>query len=310
MRAGNSGLRKGTIDSYRWHLEHLGQWLVGHGRDEVETLDVKIIRRWGAELHEGRRLTTTRGGFAAARGLFRWLQKEGTLEVDLAASLYMPRPPECEQRTISQAEVGLLFRACGAPLHQEDAGDQELTVAARNVALVAVLFDSMVRASELCSLKVSDVDLEKGLLRVRSGKGGKSRAAPVGPDALLALQGVAAAAPGRAGRRQPVHIVGRAHAGPAADRAWPAPDPPPARRAGRAGGRVPACVSPGRCGGRNAGRRSKPPRPGLGRLVEYQDGGALHPDSPQRPGGAAAVQALRAAVVSVERAGLAGEPAG
>lgn len=182
------GLRKGTIDSYRWYLEHMGRWLAEHGCEDVEALNVRTVRRWGAELHEGRQLTTTRGGFAAARGLFRWLLQEEILKLDLAASLAMPKPPEVEQRTISQDEVGRLFHACGEPLHEEEAGDQALALAARNVALVAVLFDSMLRAAELCALRVQDVDLEKGLLRVRSGKGGKGRSAPIGPDAMFALK--------------------------------------------------------------------------------------------------------------------------
>jgi len=182
------GWRKGTVESYRWHLNRLDKWLVQHGSNDVKKLDVKIVRAWGAEIHDGWQIATTRGAIAAARSFFRWLFDEKMIEVDLASALKMPRVPERAQRTISSAEVGALFKACAMPAHETAATEHELSLAVRNVAIVAVLYDSLVRAAELCALKVNDIDLKHGTLRIRSGKGGKGRTAPIGPDAVLALK--------------------------------------------------------------------------------------------------------------------------
>lgn len=182
------GWRMGTVESYRWHLRRFNRWLVEHGSEDVEDLTTSLARHWGAQIHDGWQPSTTRGAIAAARSFFKWLYAEKLIEHDLAASLKMPKVPERAQRTISTAEVGKLFTACSAPLREEDADDQDLALAVRNVALVAVLYDSLLRAAELCALKLNDIDLKTGTLRVRSGKGGKGRTAPIGPDAVLALK--------------------------------------------------------------------------------------------------------------------------
>jgi site-specific recombinase XerD len=182
------GWRPGTVESYRWHIAHFQQWLVKDGGDSLAELTPRRVRRWGASIHDGWQPSTTRGAVAAARSFFRYLQKERIITEDLAAALVMPRVPDKAQRTISASEVSRLMRACSHGV--EDAREEEtaLALAVRNVALVAVLYDSMLRASELCALKVSDVDFDRGVVRVRLGKGGKGRTAPIGPDAVLALQ--------------------------------------------------------------------------------------------------------------------------
>jgi site-specific recombinase XerD len=182
------GWRPGTVASYRWHLEHFQQWLVKDGGDNLAELTSHRVRRWGASIHDGWQPSTTRGAVAAARSFFRYLQKERIITEDLAAALVMPKVPDKAQRTISSSEVSRLMRACSTGL--EDAKDEETDVAlaVRNVALVAVLYDSMLRAAELCALKVSDVDFDRGVVRVRLGKGGKGRMAPIGPDAILSMQ--------------------------------------------------------------------------------------------------------------------------
>ena len=182
------GWRKGTVGSYRWHLTRFDKWLVQHGSNDLEALTIDVVRKWGAELHDGWQIATTRGAIGAARSFFRWLLDEKVIEVDLASSLKMPRVPEHAQRTISSAEVGEIFKACAMPTHETAATEHELNLAVRNVAIVAVLYDSLVRAAELCALKVNDIDFKRGTLRIRSGKGGMGRTAPIGPDAVLALK--------------------------------------------------------------------------------------------------------------------------
>ena len=50
---------------------------------------------------------------------------------------------------------------------------------ARDRALLWVLFDTGITVTELCALRVADVDQQTGLLRVR-GKGGKERLLSLG----------------------------------------------------------------------------------------------------------------------------------
>ena len=71
------------------------------------------------------------------------------------------RPPE----VLSEAEAIALMKACST----------RAPTGVRNRALIAVLWRSGLRISEALALELRDVDLEAGTLRVRHGKGDKSR---------------------------------------------------------------------------------------------------------------------------------------
>ena len=60
-------------------------------------------------------------------------------------------------------------------------------MAARDQALLWVHFDSGITVSELCALRLADLDQNAGLLRVR-GKGGKERQMPLGATCLSHLR--------------------------------------------------------------------------------------------------------------------------
>jgi integrase len=84
------------------------------------------------------------------------------------------RPPE----VLSEPEAIALIRACSS----------RAPTGVRNRALIAVLWRSGLRISEALALELRDVDLEAGTLRVRHGKGDKSRTVGVDEQtaALLA----------------------------------------------------------------------------------------------------------------------------
>lgn len=77
------------------------------------------------------------------------------------AATSLRRPPE----VLSEAEAIALIRACSA----------RAPTGIRNRALIAVLWRSGLRISEALALELRDLDLEAGTIRVRHGKGDKSR---------------------------------------------------------------------------------------------------------------------------------------
>ncbi len=84
------------------------------------------------------------------------------------------RPPE----VLTEPEVIALIRACST----------RAPTGVRNRALIAVLWRSGLRISEALALELRDLDLQAGSLRVRHGKGDKSRTVGVDEQtsALLA----------------------------------------------------------------------------------------------------------------------------
>ncbi len=73
---------------------------------------------------------------------------------------------------LSADEVGRLIRACG----RSPSG-------VRNAGLIAMMFGAGLRVSETLDLKPSDLDLRLGTVRVRHGKGDRSRTVAVDPSA-------------------------------------------------------------------------------------------------------------------------------
>ena len=101
------------------------------------------------------------------RDLFGMLVQAGELAVDPSsgAGWSAGREAAGERVRLSQAQVAELYRA---------------TADARERALVSLAYGCGLRAGEIEALDVTDVQLGEGLVIVRSGKGGRRRAVPMG----------------------------------------------------------------------------------------------------------------------------------
>jgi len=84
-----------------------------------------------------------------------------------------PSAPRGLPRVLDMGEVVALLGALHSPLY-------------RTIALV--LYGTGLRISEAIRLEVSDIDAERGVIRVRGGKGGKSREVMLSPKLLIALR--------------------------------------------------------------------------------------------------------------------------
>jgi integrase/recombinase XerD len=113
---------------------------------------------------------------SALRGFFRHLQAERVLETDPTELLPSPKLARKLPHTLSLGDVDRLLAA----------PDPSTSRGLRDAAMVATLYATGLRASELCKLRVADVDLGAGCLRA-TGKGRKQRLVPVGDVAAQLL---------------------------------------------------------------------------------------------------------------------------
>jgi site-specific recombinase XerD len=65
-------------------------------------------------------------------------------------------------------------------------GDTPLDI--RDRAILLTFFASGLRESELANLKLSDIHLDSGMVKVWEGKGGKDGIVPLSPPAIAALK--------------------------------------------------------------------------------------------------------------------------
>ncbi len=111
------------------------------------------------------------------RNFFRFLLQEGAVRHDPVEHIESPRVWKRLPKYLSLEEVERLLAV--------DKAEQPLEL--RDRAMLEVLYATGLRVSELVSLKVSDLQLEAGLVRCL-GKGSKERVVPLGRKAQAALE--------------------------------------------------------------------------------------------------------------------------
>ena len=156
------GLSRNTILAYRRDLSAFRGPLTREG-----------IQSHIARLMSGRRRASSVARSAAAlRTFLKFLGHPG-----LATFVVAPKQPRRIPHPLSGEQLDRLLRTDGRD-----------RLSARDRALLELLYATGLRASEIASLRVTDVNLDAGYLRCL-GKGSKERVVPVGRHAIRALRG-------------------------------------------------------------------------------------------------------------------------
>ena len=170
------GAAAATLRSYGTDLRQFDRWLTATGVPLTE-VEAPLIRRYAAYLGTMRYAPATAGRkLSAVRGAFAWLYDRGIVPRDPAAVVPGPKRPRTLPATFSGSEMEALLD--GPP------GDGPLAL--RDRAMLELLYGCGLRASEVCGLRVRDVDLARQVVRV-TGKGSKQRNVPIGTAACEAL---------------------------------------------------------------------------------------------------------------------------
>lgn len=119
----------------------------------------------------------------ALRTFYRWMVRERRVEASPADRLSSPRVPRPLPRVLEVEEASRMVADPRGDLPSEDDWRR-----ARDQAVLEVAYGGGLRVSELAALDVADVSLDEALVRVRSGKGRKSRVVPIGPPAVAAVR--------------------------------------------------------------------------------------------------------------------------
>ena len=162
-----------TSEEYARDIELFGQFLEpGHPRGApfiaLGATTTSDVRRFVMELMGPRKYTpvSVRRKIAALRAYFTLQKREGRRADNPAQDVPPPKAPKRLPHVMSESEVGKLLRTRVAGKSDE----QRL----RDVAMMELLYASGIRRAELVGLNLSDVDLDRRLMRV-VGKGNKQR---------------------------------------------------------------------------------------------------------------------------------------
>jgi site-specific recombinase XerD len=199
-----TGVSDATVEAYRRDINGFVAWAERGGLDEPGAIDRTHLRRYLAALTTRQRSKRTIARAASSlRRYFRWLQYNGVIDVDPTTRLSAPKG---DARLPHVLKADELYRLLDDPPARVD--DDPPSVRARDDAVLELLYGSGLRVSEVCGLKVGDVDGRRQWLTVL-GKGAKQRRVPVSEPAARAID--AWLADGRAELLEAVPASGPAH---------------------------------------------------------------------------------------------------
>ena len=175
-----------TRKAYEGDLRQFVTWAERGGAAGPEAVDHLVLRRYLAYLTtRGMARTTIARKAAALRAFFGWLRKRGVVvrrpDPEPADTEGRPAPAPGPQGGRGGHAPG------GAAGAGRSRGSLALAVAARDDAILEVLYGAGLRISELCGLGPSDVDLRAGMVTVL-GKRSKIRRVPLGEVAIAAIR--------------------------------------------------------------------------------------------------------------------------
>ena len=166
------GLARNTLESYRRDLAQLATWLESRG------VALLAANRGDLEQYLARKSPVSKPRsisrlIASLRRFYRHFMREGRISTDPTLQLDSPKLPRSLPKSLTEEDVVALLNA----------PDKEQMLGLRDRAMLETLYATGLRVSELVNLKVSEVSIQEGVVRV-VGKGSKTRLVPLGEEAL------------------------------------------------------------------------------------------------------------------------------
>ncbi len=188
-----------TVDSYRLDIQ---QFAMLQLNADVETaqidwnsVDVYMARTYIVKLQEELEISRTSilRKLSGMRSFYRYMQREQLAHDNPFSGLIAPKRQKLLPKYMTVEEVGRLLDT--PQLFWKDAYEKEIAKdeesarfsAARDAAILEVIYSGGLRISEALGLNMEDLDLISGVMRVR-GKGKKERLCGLGNPAIRALR--------------------------------------------------------------------------------------------------------------------------
>jgi integrase/recombinase XerD len=171
------GLADNTIQAYRRDIEKFAAFTAGRKLAAKDIQRADVVDFLAALYRKGLDSRSVARHLVTIRHFFRFGLLEGYVQDDPAATIESPRFRQSLPEFLSLEEVDRLLAQ----------PDLTAVVGIRDRAMIELMYSCGLRVSELCGLRVADLQAEEGCLRC-VGKGNKERLVPVGRKALEAVQ--------------------------------------------------------------------------------------------------------------------------
>jgi integrase/recombinase XerD len=170
------GLAAASLESYRRDLVAWSHWLERHGKALLGA-DRGDLEHWLADQFAGKaKSTSVARRLSTLRRFYRLQLDRGSVRDDPTLRVSAPKKPRRLPKYLSETQVEALLAAPNI----------DTMLGLRDRAMLETLYASGLRVSELVGLKLAQVGLAEGVVRVM-GKGSKERLVPLGDESVAWL---------------------------------------------------------------------------------------------------------------------------
>jgi integrase/recombinase XerD len=167
------GLAQKTLEAYSRDIIRYRNFLAENNSTAFSEEDAPLILKHLILLRkDGLKARSRARHLVAIRGFYRFLVQEKILRNDPARLIDLPKSGLKLPHVLSREEIELLLKA----------PDTRKPIGVRDAAMLELLYAAGLRVSELINLKLQDINLEAGFVRI-FGKGSRERIVPIGSHA-------------------------------------------------------------------------------------------------------------------------------
>lgn len=171
------GLAENTLEAYRRDLLKFAGFVDRHHLQAEKVGRSDLVDYLTTLYRQGLDSRSVARHLASLRQFFRFLCAEGIIREDPALNIESPRFRQSLPSFLSIEEVDRLLAQ----------PDTKTVTGLRDKAMIELMYSTGLRVSELCGLRVSDLQMQVGCLRCM-GKGSKERMVPIGRSAVALVQ--------------------------------------------------------------------------------------------------------------------------
>ena len=177
--------RRYSVHTYEGYLSDISQFSaflhLQYGEDDLKKVTHQHIRSWVvALLGQKNQTVSIRRKLSSLTHLFKWMRRKAWISHNPLQKVHLPKIPERLPKAIPEKVLQGLW----ATLSERNVDFNYTKL--RDQAIVALLYGSGLRRSELINLRWDHVDASRGILRI-TGKGRKYRQVPVSKDVVKLL---------------------------------------------------------------------------------------------------------------------------
>lgn len=164
-----------TIAHYFGGAQQFMEFAEANGFPAIANIKREHVELWLESLYQNYSKATVLNRFTALAIFMKWLLEEGEITRNPMERMKRPKLEEVQKDVVSPEDMARVFAYL------------EKNRRHRDLALIALLYDTGMRASEVADCRTEHVDLEKGVLFIPKTKTGRTRLVRLSPKVIRYL---------------------------------------------------------------------------------------------------------------------------